>query len=157
MITKEELLLEEWKACEETIRNFDRILINIRFYGITITLAFMGAAFESLRSPHATISLCGITFHIAALIEFLSIVSALIFYTFHKHYFQFLKLAVDRQRQIEQQLLLVDNKPVLRLGQEITRKRMPLFFRDPWNLLFAFLVIMGLFLMIMLLLMPIAN
>ena len=156
MVTKEELLLEEWKACEETIRNFDRILINIRFYGVTVTLAFMGAAFESLRSPRATISLCGRIFHIATFIESLSVVSALIFYIFHRHYFQFLKLTVDRQRQIERQLL-VNDKPVLRLGQEITRKRMPRFFRDPWNLLFAFLVIIGAFLTAMLMLTPIAN
>jgi hypothetical protein len=144
MVSQEEVLLEEWKACEETIRNLDRILNNIRFHGITVTIALMGAAAETLRSPQAIINFYDRPLHIAVFIETLSVIFATILYILHKHYLQFLLLAVRRQREIEQKELLIDGKAVLRLGQAITRKEMQRFFRDPWNYLFGFLIVLGL-------------
>jgi hypothetical protein len=146
MISRDEILLEEWKACEETIRNLDRILNNIRFYGITIAITIMGAAAETLRSPQAIINLSGRSVHIAVFIEVLSVIFTIIIYVLHKHYLQFLILAVQRQREIEQKELLIDGKDVLKLGQVITRKQMQRFFRDPWNYLFLSLIALGLLL-----------
>jgi hypothetical protein len=146
MVSREEILLEEWKACEETIRNLDRILNNIRFYGITIAITLMGAAAETLRSPQAIINLGSRPFHIAVFIEGLSVIFTIIIYILHKHYLQFLMLAVQRQREIEQKELLINGKNVIKLGQVITRKQMQPFFRDPWNYLFLFLIVLGLLL-----------
>jgi len=142
-LSREEVLLEEWKACEGTIRNFDNILTQIRFYGFTITIALMGAAAEALRSPQATISIAGTMVHVAFIIEALSTILAILLWIFHEHYLQFLLKVVDRQREIEQNELLINGKDVLKLGQRVSRKQMPRFIRDPWRYLFLTLIVLG--------------
>ena len=137
-------MLEEWNACEGTIRNLDNILTQIRFYGFTVTIALMGAAAETLRTPEATISVAGKAFHVAFIIEALSTILAALLWIFHQHYLQFLFKVVDRQREIEQKELLIDGKEVLKLGHSISREEMPRFIRDPWNYLFTTLIILGL-------------
>ena len=142
--SREAVLLEEWNACEGTIRNLDNILTQIRFYGFTVTIALMGAAAETLRTPEATISVAGKAFHVAFIIEALSTILAALLWIFHQHYLQFLFKVVDRQREIEQKELLIDGKEVLKLGHRISREEMPRFIRDPWNYLFTTLIILGL-------------
>lgn len=138
------MLLEEWNACESTIRNLDNILTQIRFYGFTVTIALMGAAAETLRTPETTISIAGKAFHVAFIIEALSTILAALLWIFHEHYLQFLFKVVDRQREIEQKELLIDGKVVLKLGSSVSREDMPRFIRDPWRYLFLTLIILGL-------------
>lgn len=147
--SREEVLLEEWKACEETIRNFDNILTQIRFYGFTVTIALMGAAAETLRSPQATINVFGKFVHVAFIIETLSTIFAVLLWIFHQHYLEFMLKVVHRQREIEQDELIVGGKDVLKLGRRVTRREMPRFIRDPWRYLFLTLIILGLVLMFM--------
>lgn len=154
-LSREEALLEEWKACEDTIRNLDTILTNIRFYGIIVTIGLMGAAAETLRSPQAIINFFGVAvIHVAVLIEALSTIFVAILWLLHEHYLQFMLLAVRRQREIEEGEFIINGKDVLRLGRSITRKEMPRFIRDPWRYLFSMLILLGLILTIAYTLMP---
>jgi len=141
--SREEILLEEWKAAEGTIRNFDSILTNIRFYGTTATIALMSAAAETLRSREAIVVVLCSRFHVATFIQFLAGIFVVVLWVLHEHYLSFMVLAVQRQREIEEKELLVEGKDVLRLGRDITRKRLPLLIRDPWNYLFFFLLLLA--------------
>ena len=141
-LTREEILLEEWKAAEGTIRNFDTILTNIRFYGSMAVIALMGAAAEALRSREGVCAY-GYFIHVAFLIQILSLPFVVILWILHSHYVGFLVMASNRQEEIEQKLL-IEGKDVLRLGQCITRKQLPWYARDPWDPLFAPLFILAL-------------
>jgi len=103
----------------------------------------MGAAAEAVRSREAVVSVFGFSFHVAFLIQVLSAILVIILWTIHSHYVGFLKMAVDRQREIEQGLL-IEGKEVLQLGRDITRKRLRWYLRNPWNYLFLALTIWAL-------------
>jgi len=137
--SREEVLLEEWKAAEATIRNFDSILTTVRFYGTTAAIALMGAAAESLRSGEAVVRVATYSLHVAVLIQSLSALFVLVLWFLHAHYLAFLVLAARRQRDIEKGLL-VQGTEVLRLGREITRKSLHPVIRDPWNYMFVLLL-----------------
>ena len=141
--SREEILLEEWKAAEGTIRNFDSILTNIRFYGTTVAVALMSAAAESLRSTEAIVSVLSNRFYVASFIQIFASVFIVVLWVLHAHYLSLLGLVVQRQRDIEEKELLVQGKNVLRLGGAITRKRLPRLLRDPWNYLFLFLLMLA--------------
>jgi hypothetical protein len=132
-------LLEEWKAAEATIRNFDSILTTVRFYGTTAAIALMGAAAESLRSEEAVVWVASYPLHVAALIQSLSTLFVLVLWFLHAHYLAFLVLTSGRQRDIEKGLL-VQGTEVLRLGRDITRRNLHPVIRDPWNYLFVLLL-----------------
>ena len=141
--SREEILLEEWKAAEGTIRNFDSILTNIRFYGTTAAIALMSAAAETLRSREAIVGVFSYRFHVASFIQFLAGVFVVVLWVLHAHYLAFMVLTVQRQREIEERELLVQGRDVIRLGRDITRKRLPRLIRDPWNYLFVFLLLLA--------------
>lgn len=147
-LSKEQILLSEWNACENTITKFDNILTQIRFFGFTVTVGLMGAAAETLRTPAAIVNLLGFNLHIAVIIEALSVVLLVLFWILHRHYFEFLLLTVDRQREIEEKELLINSQPILKLGTEITRAKMPSFIKDPWRWLFCALIAIGIILTI---------
>lgn len=145
-LSKEQCLLEEWKIGEGTIWIFDRILTNIRFYGSTATVALMGAATETLRSPGAVVNFFGVkNIHISALIAALSTIFVFIVWLMNKHYFSYLLMVVERLRQIEEELI-IDGDPVLRMSHELSRSKLSRIVREPWNYLFGLLAILGLLL-----------
>lgn len=137
------MLLEEWKAAEGTIRNLDSILTNIRFYGSTAAIALMSAAAETLRSREAVIGIFSWRFHVAGFIQLLAAVLIVVLWMLHAQYFAFLGLVVARQREIEEKGLLIQGKDVLRLGRNITREGLPFLIRNPWNYLFASLLVLA--------------
>jgi len=145
--SREEVLLAEWQVCEATIRNFDNILTKIRFYGFTVTIGLMGAATETLRSPQAVVNIAGNVIHVAFIIEALSTIFTVLLWILHEHYLQFLLKVVHREREIEENELIIGGKDVLKLGRRVTRKEMPRFIRDPWRYLFLTLILLGLVLM----------
>jgi hypothetical protein len=145
-LSKEQCLLEEWKIGEGTIWIFDRCLTNIRLFGATATVALMGIATETLRTPEAVVSMYGIgTIHIAAVMTSLSTVFALIVWLMNRHYFSYLMMVVYRLRQIEEELL-IDGEQVLKLSHGISRSMLPRIVREPWNYLFGLLALLGILL-----------
>jgi len=143
---RNELLLEEWKACEGTIRNLDNILANIRYYGITITIGLMSAAAGLIKdNPTVRVKFSCSTYVIgvSSIIALLSTFFVVVLWILHEHYLQLMLLVVHRQRDIEEKELLVDGSGVIKLGGSVTRKSMPRLIRDPWNSLFALLIIIG--------------
>jgi len=122
------------------------------FYGTTAAIALMGAAAETLRSKEAIVGVLFCRVHTACFIQFLAFVFIISIWILHEHYFKLLKLAVDRQRDIEGKELLIQGKTVLRLGTGITRKKflekydnrykrlVGKFIYAPWNILFVILL-----------------
>jgi hypothetical protein len=155
IVSREEILLEEWKAAEETIRNLDSILTNIRFYGSTAAIALMSAAAETLRSREAAIGIFSLRFHVAIFIQLLTAVLIVVLWMIHAQYFAFLGLVVVRQREIEEKDLLIQGKDVLRLGRNVTREQLPFLIRgNPWNYLYASLLVLAIVLAVVYALIP---
>jgi len=138
-LTRDNILLEEWKTAEGTIRNLDTILTNIRFYGSTAVIALMGAAAESIRSTDAIIRMFTLSLHVSFLIQVLSSILVLILWALHSQYVAFLKEAVDRQRKIEADLR-IGGEEVLHLGRDITRAHLPRYLHNPWKAMFIALL-----------------
>jgi hypothetical protein len=101
-IEERKLLLEEWKTVIQTQMHFNDMIMKMRTTGVTIVLAFFGAASISLQYPQIYLSLYGLDFHASILI----IISGLVLLTgvFCLDYFYYFKMligAVERGYEID--------------------------------------------------------
>jgi len=148
-LSRERALLEEWKACEATIRNLDRILASIRQIGITAIVALMTLA-GTIPRDGSTIAFGVYKVRMPVVAGLLTTFLTIVVYLLHAHYLHFMNQVVQRQRNIEKEELKVGGQEVLKLGRSVTTKDMPCYMQDPWGFLFGLLTLMALLLTIFL-------
>ncbi len=91
----------EYKECRSAILNFDKILTDLRIKGITLILAFSGAA--ALTAQKVLVLKLGyLIINAAVVIQLVTLVLIYSVYKLDKMYTTFLVVAVDRALAIEQ-------------------------------------------------------
>jgi len=101
-IEKTKLVLEEWKTVIETQMHFNDMIMRLRTTGISIVLAFFGAASISLQYAQLCLTICSFSFHAAVLIIASGLVLLIsIFVLDYGYYYKMLLGAVERGCQID--------------------------------------------------------
>lgn len=101
-LEKTKLVLEEWKTVIETQMHFNDMIMRLRTTGISIVLAFFGAASLSLQYAQLYLTIFNFNFHAAALIIASGLVLLLsIFVLDYCYYYRMLLGAVERGYQID--------------------------------------------------------
>lgn len=102
VIEKTKLILEEWKTVIETQMHFNDMLMRLRTTGISIVLAFFGAASISLQYSQLYLNFTYFSFHAAVLIIASGLVLlSSIFVLDYFYYYKMLLGAVERGYQID--------------------------------------------------------
>lgn len=99
---EDRLIIEEWKTVIETQMHFNNMLMQMRTAGVTIVLAFFGAAAISLQYEQLFLTLWEFQFHAAALIICLGLGMLIgVFCLDYLYYYRMLLGAVDRGYEID--------------------------------------------------------
>ena len=116
------LILEEWKTVIQTQMHFNDMIMKMRTTGVTIVLAFFGAAAISLQYERLFLRICGFSFHAAVLIIACGLGMLVgVFFLDYFYYYKMLLGAVKRGYQIDQAYKdrLVDGVKMFGLSTEI--------------------------------------
>lgn len=121
--TKEtELMLEEWKTVIQTQMHFNDMIMRMRTTGVTIVLAFFGAAAISLQYENIYLTICDFSFHAAVLIISCGLgMLGGVFVLDYFYYYKMLLGAVERGYQIDRAYedRLIDGAKMFGLSTEI--------------------------------------
>jgi hypothetical protein len=112
-IQKAKLLLEEWKTTVDVQMHFNDMLMRLRTTGISIVLAFFGAASISLQYSQLYLQSTYFSFHAAVLIISSGLVLLVsVFVLDYFYYYKMLLGSVERGYQIDK---LFSEKPLSEL------------------------------------------
>jgi len=101
-VEKTKLVLEEWKTVIETQMHFNDMIMRLRTTGISIVLAFFGAASISLQYSQLYLKFTYFSFHAAVLIIASGLILLIsIFVLDYCYYYKMLLGAVERGYQID--------------------------------------------------------
>ena len=118
------LILEEWKTVIQTQMHFNDMIMKMRTTGVTIILAFFGAAAISLQYANLYLTICNFSFHASVLIIICGLVMLSgIFVLDYFYYFKMLLGAVERGYQIDRAYKdkLIDGAKMFGLSTEIRK------------------------------------
>jgi len=121
-IEDRKLILEEWKVVIQTQMHFNEMIMTMRTTGITIVLAFFGAASITLQYNTLYLSLFGYSFHASVLIIISGLILlAAVFVLDYFYYYKMLRGAVNRGYEIDNAYegRLIDGMRLYGLSTEI--------------------------------------
>ena len=116
------LILEEWKTVIQTQMHFNEMIMKMRTTGVTIVLAFFGAAAISLQYEKLYLTICDLSFHAAVLIITCGLgMLGGVFILDYFYYYKMLLGAVERGYQIDRAYKdrLIDGVKMFGLSTEI--------------------------------------
>jgi hypothetical protein len=118
------LVLEEWKTVIQTQMHFNDMIMRMRTTGVTIVLAFFGAAAISLQYGDMYLTICDFSFHASVLIITCGLIMlGGVFVLDYFYYYRMLLGAVERGYQIDRayQDRKIDGTKMFGLSTEIRK------------------------------------